>query len=146
MNEVTLKRLRDAGWYKDRKTDISNIKLKYAEIGLEMPINISNFLEGFGFLKVNALDKKYFDVEFDPIKAIGTNLKADYFQECLLEYEIYDQVFPIGIACRNNLIVLMTEKSTVFAFTDGCLMKAGSSVDEMLDCIVGECLPPEDIE
>lgn len=146
MNEITLKRLRDAGWNKDRKIDIDNIKLKYEEIGLEMPIIISKFLEKYGFLKIDAPDKKYFDVEFDPIKAIGTNLKADYFEECLLEYEIYEKVFPIGIACRNNLIILMTEKSTVYAFTDGCLIKTGTSIDEMLDCIVGECLEPEEIE
>ena len=146
MNEITLKRLRDAGWSNDRKIDISNIKMKYEEIGLEMPIIISAFLEEYGFLKINASDKKYFDVEFDPMKAIGTNLNAAYFKECLLEYEIYEKVFPIGIACRNNLIILMTEESTVFAFTDGCLIKVGTSIDEMLDCIVGECLEPEEIE
>ena len=146
MNEITLKRLRDAGWNKDRKIDISNIKMKYKEIGLEMPITISIFLEEYGFLKINAPDKKYFDVEFDPIKAIGTNLKADYFKECLLEYDIYEKVFPIGIACRGNLIILMSEESTVFAFTDACLMKAGTSIDEMLNCIVGECLKPEEID
>ena len=146
MNEITLKRLRDAGWNKERKIDIVNIKRKYEEIGLEMPINISSFLEKFGLLKIDAPDKKYFDVEFNPVKAIGTNLKSDYFKECLLEYEIYEKVFPIGNACKDNLIILMTEKSVVYAFTDGCLIKVGASVDEMLDCIIGECLEPEEIE
>ncbi len=146
MNEVTFKRLSDADWNQERKTDIGSIKRKYEEIGLEMPINISDFLDKYGFLEMNAPDKKFFVVAFDPIEAIGTNLNADYFQECLLEYEIYDKVFPIGIACRNNLILLMTERNTVFAFTDGFLIKVGSSVDEMLDCIVGECLTAEEIE
>lgn len=146
MKEITLRRLKAAGWNTDKTIDISIIKSKYAEIGLEMPTNISDFLETFGFLIIDAPDKKYFDVEFNPIKAIGINLEADYFKECLLEYKIYEEVFPIGVACRNNLIVLMTKDNTVYAFTDGCLIKAGNSIDEMLDCLVGECLEPEEIE
>lgn len=145
MNEITLKRLKNAGWHKDRKINIGSIQQKYEEIGLDMPGNISTFLESFGFLVINAPDKKYFDVSFNPLQAIGTNLEADYFMECLLEYGIYENVFPIGVACRDNLIILMTEKNTVFAFTDGCLLRAGTSVDEMLDCIVGECLEPKEI-
>lgn len=149
MDEITLKRLKEAGWNSERKIDISEIKLKYQKIGLEMPVNISEFLEEFGFLKIDPPDKKCFDVEFNPIEAIG-NLKARYFEEYLRDYlkdyGIYEKVFPIGVARKNNLDVLMTEKNTVFIFTDGCLCKAGSSVDEMLDCLVGECFLPEDIE
>ena len=145
MNEITLKRLKEAGWNNDRKIDISDIKLKYKKIGLEMPINISVFLEEFGFLKIDPPDKKYFDVEFNPIEAIGINLTAEYFEECLKDYGINEKVFPIGMAREDNLFVLMTEKNTVFVFTDGCLGKAGSSVEEMLDCLVGECFLPEDI-
>lgn len=146
MNEITLKRLKEAGWNSERKIDISEIKLKYQKIGLEMPVNISEFLEEFGFLKIDPPDKDYFDVEFNPLRLIGDNSTAEYFEECLLDYGINEKVFPIGMARKNNLFVLMTEKNTVFIFTDGCLCKAGSSVDEMLDCLVGECFLPEDIE
>ncbi len=144
MKEITIKRLKEAGWNNDRKIDISAIKLKYKKIGLEMPNNVSEFLEKFGFLKIDPPDKKIFDVEFDPLKAIGI-LTAEYFEECLLDYGVYEKVFPIGTAREYNLDVLMTEKNTVFIFTDGCLCKAGSSVDEMLDCLVGEYFLPEDI-
>ncbi len=149
MKENTIKRLIEAGWNNDRKIDISAIKLKYKKIGLEMPNNVSEFLEEFGFLKIDPADKDYFDVEFDPIEAIG-NLKARYFEEYLRDYlkdyGINEKVFPIGMARKDNLDVLMTEKNTVFVFTDGCLCKAGSSVDEMLDCLVGEYFLPEEIE
>ena len=146
MNEITLKRLKEAGWNNDRKIDISEIKLKYQKIGLEMPDNVSVFLEEFGFLNIDPPDKKCFDVEFNPIEAIGIRLTAEYFEECLKDYGINEKVFPIGTARENNLFVLMTEKNTVYIFTDGCICKAGSSVEEMLDCLVGECFLPEYIE
>ena len=145
MNEITLKRLKEAGWNNDRKIDISEIKLKYKKMGLEMPINISDFFEKFGFLKIDPSDKKYFDVEFNPLRGIGPRQTAKYFEECLLDYGVYEKVFPVGKAREDNLYVLMTEKNTVYIFTDGCLCKAGSSVEEMLDCLVGECFLPEDI-
>ena len=145
MKEITIKRLKEVGWNNERKIDISAIKLKYKEIGLEMPNNVSKFLEEFGFLKIDPSDKDYFDVEFDPLRVIGDNSTAEYFEECLKDYGINEKVFPIGMARKNNLFVLMTEKNTVFIFTDGCLCKAGSSVDEMLDCLVGEYFLPEDI-
>ncbi len=150
MKEITIKRLKEAGWNNDRKIDISAIKLKYKKIGLEMPNNVSEFLEEFGFLKIDPPDKKYFDVEFDPLKVIALRRTAEYFEEYLRDYfkdyGIYEKVFPIGKARKDNLHVLMTEKNTVFVFTDGCLCKAGTSVDEMLDCLVGEYFLPEDIE
>ncbi len=145
MKEITIKRLKEAGWNNDRKIDISAIKLKYKKMGLEMPNNVSKFFEKFGFLKIDPSDKKIFDVEFDPIRGIGPRRTAEYYEECLLDYGINEKVFPIGKARENNLDVLMTEENTVFIFTDGCLCKAGSSVDEMLDCLVGEYFLPEDI-
>lgn len=139
MKNKTIKRLEAAGWNENRKININTFKQKYREIRLEMPDNVGLFLIRFGMLKVDAPDKKYYDVEFNPIKAIGVNLDEDYFKECLLEYGISDMVYPIGIACRENLIVLMTIENEFYCFTDGCLIKVGDNIEEMLDCLVGEC-------
>ena len=146
MNHKTLNRLLYAGWYANRKININIIKQKYEEIELEMPINVELFLIEFGMLKIDAPDKKYYDVNFDPLKAIGVNLDGNYFRECLIEYGINKVVYPIGVACRDNLIVLMTVENEFYCFTDGCLIKAGDWVEVMVDCLVGECKDVKEIE
>lgn len=146
MKNITIKRLKEAGWNESRKINIDIIKKRYKEIGLEMPLNIQCFLEQYGMVKSDPKDKIYFDVEFNPLKAIGINLDGDYFRELLEEYGIEETCYPIGIACRDNLEVVMTEKNVFFCFTDGCLVKVGENIEEMLDCIVGECRKPETIE
>ena len=97
-------------------------------------------------LNINPRDKCYFDVSFNAIKAIGCNLDGSYFKECLAEYDINETVYPIGETCRKNLLVLMTLTESFYCFTDGLLLFLGGSVDEMLDCIVGECRKPIEIE
>lgn len=146
MDIQTRKRLQDAGWHKDRTINILIVMQKYKEIGLEMPSGVEIFLREYGMLKIDAPDKKYYDVEFNPLKAIGTNLNGNYFRECLKEYGVIDMVYPIGTACRENLSVLMTDHHVFYCFTDGCLIKAGNNIEEMLDCLVGECREAEIIE
>lgn len=97
------------------------IRKKYDEIGLEYPEVVDKFLKEYGMLNINPRDKCYFDVSFNAIKAIGE-------------------------ACRKNLLVLMTLTESFYCFTDGLLLFLGGSVDEMLDCIVGECRKPIEIE
>lgn len=139
MNNRTIERLKAAGWHVDRKIKTDVFEQKYGEIKLEMPHNVKRFLMKFGMLKIDAPDKTYYDVEFNPLKAIGVNLDNSYFEQCLSEYGINKTTYPIGIACRDNLIILMTNEDEFYCFTDGCLIKAGDNVAEMLDCLVGEC-------
>lgn len=142
MDKITIERLKAAGWHENRRIDIAAFCNKYADIGMKMPHNISNFLKEFGMLVVDAPDKRYFDVQFDPIIAIGDNLLHDYFEECLVEYGIEEMVYPIGVARKNNLLVLMTSNDVVYCFIDGCVIEVGTCVEDMLDCLVGECKMP----
>ena len=146
MHDKTIRKLNELGWNDSRKINIDTIKKKYQEIGLKMPNNVELFLMKFGMLKSDFGDQIYFDVEFDPLKAIGINLYAEYFQECLTDYGIKEDVYPIGVACRENLLVLMSKDYIFYCFTDGCLLKVGENVDDMLDCLVGECREAEEIE
>ena len=146
MQKQTRERLQNVGWHQGRIIDVYFIKNKYKEIGLEMPTCVEIFLREYGMLKIDAPDKRYYDVEFNPLKAIGKNLNADYFRECLKEFGVSDMVYPIGIACRENLSVLMTVQNEFYCFTDGCLIKAGNDIEEMLDCLVGECREAENYE
>ena len=45
-----------------------------------------------------------------------------------------------------NERVLMTLTESFYGFTDGILFFFGNSVEEMLDCIVGESRKPIEIE
>ena len=74
MNQNTINRLLYAGWHHNRKININSIKQKYNQIGLEMPNNVEQFLIEFGMIKIDAPDKKYYDVDFNPFKAIGDYL------------------------------------------------------------------------
>lgn len=130
----------------NEKINTDLIRKKYDEIGLEYPEVVDKFLKEYGMLNINPRDKCYFDVSFNAIKAIGCNLDGSYFKECLAEYDINETVYPIGEACRKNLLVLMTLTESFYCFTDGLLLFLGGSVDEMLDCIVGECRKPIEIE
>jgi hypothetical protein len=136
----------EAGWSENRVIDTRLFQKKYEEIGLEYPKSVDGFLSEFGMLDINPKDKRYFDVSFDAVEAIGCNLDGGFFADCLDEYDIDDSVYPVGEACRKNLLVLMTEKETFYCYTNGLLLLLGESVDEMLDCIVGECREPVEID
>lgn len=112
-----------------------------------MPEKIRKFLESYGMLQINF--KKEMRtinieevIEFNPIKAIGNNLDGDHFNDIFDEYDIDDIVYPIGIANRGNLLMLMTENETFYRYTDGFLCKDGENIEEMFDCVVGECREP----
>lgn len=139
MERITKERLLKAGWYANRKINTSNIVQEYHKIGLEMPINVESFLREFGMLKIDPPDKKYYDVDFNPLNIIGDYFDGDYFRECLVEYGINKISYPIGTARKNNLMILLTEENEFYCFTDGCLIKTGDCIDDMLDCLVGEC-------
>lgn len=146
MNDKTRRRLVEAGWNENRQIDTTIFRKRYDEIGLEYPEKVDNFLKKFGMLNINPKDKRYFDVSFDVIAAIGCNLDGNYFRECLDEYDIEDKIYPVGEACSSELLVFMTTSDRFYCFTDGLLALLGDSVDEMLDCIVGECKEPIEIE
>lgn len=146
MKDITRKRLLEAGWHENRNIDTELFHKKFDEIGLEYPPNVDIFLREYGMLPINPKDKRYFDVSFDVLQAIGYNLDGSYFNDCLEEYGIKKAVYPIGKACRNELFVLMTAENEFYGFTDGLLLFLGESSDEMLDCMVGECRDPMELE
>ena len=135
---MTKERLVKAGWDEKKTIDVSEIKEMYQKVGLVMPNNVEKFLSIYGMLVFEDGDRKE-NLEFIPQKALGCNLDKEYFEELLEDYDINEMVYPIGVACRENLMVLMTERDIFYCYTDGYLEKAGENVEDMLDCLVGEC-------
>ena len=93
-------------------------------------------------INTDLIRKKYYEIGLDYPEVVD----KFFFEECLAEYDINEKVYPIGEACRKNLLVLMTLTESFYGFTDGLLLFLGNSVEEMLDCIVGECRKPIEIE
>lgn len=145
MDDITRKRLLKAGWREGRRIETEGFRRRFEEIGLEYPANVDGFLREFGMLDIDPEDKRYFDVSFDVFEAIGCNLDGSYFRDCLEEYGIEKTAYPIGLACRKELFVLMTAEGGFYCFTNGLLLFLGASSGEMLDCIVGERREPEEI-
>ncbi|MCM1499227.1 MAG: SUKH-3 domain-containing protein [Clostridium sp.] len=145
MEKITQERLSKAGWNEKRKIDVSDIKEMYLNAGIVMPANVEKFLSTYGLLVFDDAERKE-SLEFIPGKALGSNLDRDYFEDLLEEYGIHEMMYPIGVACRENLMVLMTEKNTFYCFTNGYLERAGENLEIMLDCLVGECKKAEVIE
>ena len=147
MENITLNRLIKAGWTNERNINIDLIEKTFKEKSINMPEKIRVFLQKYGMLeikfkrKMQAIDIDEV-IEFNPIKAIGNNLDSEYFRGIFDEYDIDDVVYPIGIANRGNLLMLMTESGTFYRYTDGLLCKDGENIEEMLDCVVGECREP----
>lgn len=146
MKEITKKMLIQSGWVEGRCIDTSLIRKRYDEIKLEYPENVDNFLKEFGNLTIIPRDEKSFDISFDVVNAIGCNIDAEYYKECLSEYSVDEEIYPIGMACRNNLLVLMTKTNKFYCFTDGLLLYLGDSVGEMFDCVVEECREAKEID
>lgn len=145
MEKITEKRLKEAGWDEKRNILIPETEKIFQRLELELPDNVKNFLKNYGYLVFNNKERKE-DLEFNPEKAIGINLDKEYFDELLDEYGINEKVYPVGECCRGNMMVLMTTQNIFYCFTDGYLEKAGDSVEEMLDCLVGECKEAEVID
>lgn len=149
MEHITQERLIQAGWKKDRTIDIKHIEKEYLERGIVVPDNVKEFLKEFGMLKINFEKEMTYVkinevISFNPIEALGKNLDKDYFDSIVEDYTdfISEELFPIGNAARGNLILMMTCSNKVYSFTDGCFCKNGNNIEEMLDCVVGECMLP----
>lgn len=93
----------------------------------------------------NELFKDIVYKNFNPLKAIGKNLYKESLEN---EYDIegINTVIPIGENDNGNMLILCTEDNVFYGYTDGCLVKYGNTIEEMLDCVIGENIMPEYID
>lgn len=145
LSEITIKRLKEAGWVEERNIDIKDMELAFAERKIELFPITKEFLSKFGmlnieFLKPGSLSNTIEKINFNPFNAIGDCLDSEYFEDLEEEYReiIGEKVNPVGETDRGNLILLITPTEKYFGFTDGCLVKFGDNTEEMLECL---CTP-----
>lgn len=145
LSDITTERLMDAGWYKGRKIDIQDIKELFREREIEIFESAESFLSEFGMLEITfqdpnpAFDMKEY-IHFNPKLAVGDCLNNEYFKDLEEEFEeeIGEKIIPVGETDRRNLILLMTPTKKYYGYTDGCLVKFGDNIEEMLECL---CIP-----
>lgn len=152
MKELTKERLEKAGWHINRKIDVESIRILYKERGFILINIVESFLVEYGMLKINFPKKgspfnTIEEIDFNPFTALGKTLNKDYFERIQEEFpdvlEVMEEEFyPVGNVARGNMILLLTNKGKFFSYTDGCLVKNGESVNEMLDCVIGESKMP----
>lgn len=152
MNDITVKRLQEFGWVKERKINIKEIEELYEERGFTLVNNVQRFLENYGMLEFRFLSKgspfnTIETVNFNPYSALGTSIRKDFFNKILEEFPEVEEIredgfYPIGETSRGNMILLMTNEGRFFSYTDGCLVKNGENISDMLDCVVGGTRPP----
>ncbi len=65
---------------------------------------------------------------------------------CQKYIEGINTVIPIGENDNGNMLILCTEDNVFYGYTDGCLVKYGNTIEEMLDCVIGENIMPEYID
>ena len=145
LSDITMKRIKDAGWVENRNIDIKDVEFIFKERKIELFQSTKNFLSEFGMLEIefpkpgslfNTVEK----INFNPFKAIGNCLDEEYFKDIEEEYKdiIGEKLNPVGETDRGNLILLITQTEKYYGFTDGCLVKYGDNTEEMLECL---CIP-----
>lgn len=125
MNANTKGRSIDAGWSSERQIDVDEV---------------IDTLNSRGFLLT--------DKNFNPLKTIGKNLYKESLEYLEDEYDIegINTVIPIGENDNGNMLILCTVDNVFYGYTDGCLVKYGNTIEEMLDCVIGENIMPEYID
>ncbi len=148
MYDITLKRLKNSGWFLERKISTRKLKELYRQRGFLWNEIAQRFLENYGmlefqFTKTGSPFQTTEKINFNPISALGKTIHNDFFNQIGEEFsdvvEIIDKEFyPIGEIARGNLIIFMTNDGKFFSYTNGCLIKNGENTEEMLDCVIGE--------
>lgn len=153
MQDNTKKKLIEAGWFEGRNIEIDEIIEKYKEREFELSIQNIIFLKEYGLLQFEFKNKNpmFNDIvykHFNPIKTLGKNLYKKSLEYLEDEYDIegIEKAIPIGETDNGNMIILCIENNVFYGYTDGCLVKYGNTVEDMLECLIGENCIPEYID
>jgi hypothetical protein len=148
--ELAQKDKNEAGWHESRSIELKDIELLYKSRNFEINERVRRFLEYYGMLEFHFPNKnpKFSEmryINFNLIKALGKNLSKeglDYLQSEYSEVLGEKSIFPVGETENRNMLLLISEDNQFYGYTDGCLIKYGSNVEEMLDCVIGEYTMP----
>jgi len=141
MTELTLQRLKAAGWTPGRKVDITPIEDAFAKAGMQIPDKLREFFEEFGFLtfswgkKENMTDERHV---IDPRMELQY-LSKKQFEHCFEDYGIYGTAYPVGSAYRDNMDILYHDDGNFYLFmSPDPLIRCGNTAEGFLDGLIGD--------
>ena len=131
MNANTKERLIDAGWSLERQIDVDEVIDTLNSRGFLLTDKNIFFLKQYGLLEFELENRNKESLEY---------LEDEY------DIEGINTVIPIGENDNGNMLILCTGDNVFYGYTDGCLVKYGNTIEEMLDCVIGENIMPEYID
>ena len=116
----------DAGWASERQIDVDEVIDTLNSRGFLLTDKNIHFLKQYGLLE--------FELEN----------RNELFKDIV--HKGINTVIPIGENDNGNMLILCTGDNVFYGYTDGCLVKYGNTIEEMLDCVIGENIMPEYID
>jgi hypothetical protein len=135
-SETTKKFLLQAGWFPERKIDISSYEQLLYSKGYELNDIVKEFLSEFGELKIsfpNHVNSSMTDdIVFHTIEAIiGIfHEKVEIYQE-----RVGEKLVTIGEAYNGNMVVLMSLSGKFYGAYDDLVVYYGENRYEALEAI-----------
>ncbi|MBQ4024864.1 MAG: SUKH-3 domain-containing protein [Treponema sp.] len=140
MTELTLQRLKAAGWTPGRKVDITPIEEAFAKAGMQIPDKLRDFFEEFGFLSIEydikhiKNESHYFNPCFD-----FYNYDKEFFEHFFDDDGIYGTAYPVSSACRNNMTIYYHDDGNFYLFmSPDPLIRCGNTAEGFLDGLIGD--------
>jgi hypothetical protein len=125
----------EAGYYAERKVDISSIVKMYENYGYHYNSNQESFMMKYAGLEIHynhPIWNQDMVVRLDPIKA-QSMITMDVVEEYIKFLQ--DDLLIIGDIERENLTLFLSEKGYYFAGYDDCLINFGNSFETMLNML-----------
>lgn len=137
ISKNTMAILKQAGWYEGRKIDVTETKLHCESMGYEVFPAVVKFLEEFGDLKIVIPKPNNLGEKEERHSTFTKRIIGNYFTHSgCIELEKYanEGLVVVGQACRENLLVYVSESGKVYCDT-GWL---GDTAIEAFESLISE--------
>lgn len=128
--------LKEAGYFEERRVDISHIMQMYNHYGYHYNNIQKMFIERYAYLEIHyshPLWKQDMLIRLDPIEA-----QKVITMDVVEEYNEYlqDKLLIIGDIERENMTMFLSDKGSYFGGYDDCLINWGNNFEVMIDMLV----------
>lgn len=128
--------LKEAGYFEERRVDISHIMQMYNHYGYHYNNIQKMFIERYAYLEIHyshPLWKQDMLIRLDPIEA-----QKVITMDVVEEYNKYlqDRLLIIGDIERENMTLFLSDKGFYFGGYDDCLINWGNDFEVMIDMLV----------
>jgi len=128
--------LKRAGYFQERKEDVTHILYMYNECGYHCNNEQKMFIEKYAGLEIHyehPMWKQDISLRINPIEA-----QREITMDVVEEYNDYlqDELLIIGDIEKENLTLFLSEKGFFITGYDDCLINWGNSFETMLSMLL----------